>query len=84
MKKQNKVTAADERALYFALMGEEPCGECEETLSKEEQLESCNEAFWVCNDMLHNAIEKNDQDDARRLRRQLQEIKEERRRLLAS
>lgn len=85
MSKRQRVTAADERAFYNAMFGENRCLEqgSNADMDRRELLEHYDESLWIYQDMLRNAIRINDHNDVCHLKRNIQEIKEAKRRLLA-
>lgn len=79
--KPNKPTLMDERRMYAAMFGDERMVE-EPPVSKE-NIESYDEAIFLCRWFLEEAIVRNDQTEASFFRRMLQEAKVNKRRALA-
>ena len=77
-------TIAEERDFFNAFYGGEQCVVKEpEFQTKEEALESYDEAIYLYGLMLNSAIKRNDKTDIAICKRELQEAKCAKRRLLA-
>lgn len=77
--KREKQTLQSQRDMYFALMGEEPCGGENECDTPDE----LNEAINDCYAMLQYSIDQNDREEISYWRKLLQENKVQRRMLTA-
>ena len=77
--KKHKQTLQSQRDMYFALMGEEPCGGENECAT----LDELNEAIDDCYAMLQYSIDQNNKEEISYWRKLLQENKVQRRALTA-
>ena len=68
------MTVKEERKFYRLFMGEDCCLPDEDGL-EDATLEECEDMLWIYQDLLREAIKKQDRRDINHCKKQLQEVK---------
>ena len=83
-KERRSMKLSDERKFVSEFYGEDICEPDAEELSKEDELMAYDEAISFYTDMLNSARDRNDHSDIALCKRELQEAKDGKRRLLTA